>query len=224
MTVGREERVDILDLLSSQARTDFLAEAQVRSLPAGSRIYTQDDHGRVMYRFVSGTAYLSFAREDGRELLFGLIGPGECLGISSLIDGEGLPHSAVARSDVQLQVVDEQTLSRLRAKHRSIDEAFLVTMCRDIRILSYHLSEAALDGLPSRVARRLLALAGDPAPGGRAPEVKMPQAELAALFGVSRQTLNKVLKRFEDDGLVRLSYGGVRLVDVPRLRESSLFL
>lgn len=213
-----ERRVDLLDHMTDSARADFEAAATIRKVPAGDRIYTQDDQQRVMFRIISGRVWLSYARMDGRELLYLLLGRGECLGISSLIDGDGVPQSATARSDVTLQVLDKATLDRLRQKHRSLDDAIMHSMLRDIRILISHLSEAALDDLPARVARRLLSLAR--ARGGDY-VVDLPQSELAAMFGVSRQTLNKILKQFEERGLVKLAYAQVRLQDVDSLRDTA---
>lgn len=212
---GASHRVDLFDFLDDAARTDFVATAGTRVVPAGGRIYTQDDRHRVMYRIVSGRAWLSYSRADGRELLYLLLGPGECLGISALVDGRGLPQSATARTEVTLQVITQDAFERLRRRHTCIDDAIMKSMLRDIRLLITSLAEAALDDLPARVARRLLALAA-PSPGGDL-VVELPQAELAAVFGVSRQTLNKALKDFEEDGLVRRTYGKVLLVDLPGL-------
>lgn len=210
-----ERRVDLLAAMAPAARADFARAVTRRVVPDGGRIYTQEDRHRVMYRVVRGRVGLSYARVDGKELTFAYLGPGECLGISTLIDGQGLPHSASARGEVELEVLDQAALQRLRTQHPSVDDALLQTLCRDVRLLSSQLSEAALDHLPARVARRLLALGG----GSDGWRVELPQSELALLFGVSRQTLNKVLRRFEEDGLVRLGYGGLRVVRPDGLRE-----
>ncbi|WP_181779314.1 Crp/Fnr family transcriptional regulator [Pseudonocardia pini] len=210
-------RLELFDALTDAAREDFVASAVPRTVPAGARVYTQDDRQRVMYRIVEGRVWLSYSRPDGRELRYGLVGPGECLGISSLVDGQGLPQSATARTDVVLQVITRDAFARLRRTHSCVDDALMRSMLRDIRILIGYLAEASLDELPVRVARRLLLLSAPDRAG--VPVVGLPQAELAAVFGVSRQSLNKVVKAFEAEGLVRLAYGEIRLVDVPALRD-----
>jgi len=52
----------------------------------------------------------------------------------------------------------------------------------------------------------------------RADVIEVPQAELAALMGMSRQTLSDLLKRFEKDGAIALSYRAIRVLDAQRLR------
>jgi CRP/FNR family transcriptional regulator, cyclic AMP receptor protein len=209
-------RLDLFDLLTAPTRAAFAAHTATRVVPAGGRIYTQEDRDRVMYRVLAGRAWLSYARPDGRELRYGLVGPGECLGISSLVDGEGLPQSATARTEVTLQVLSRTVYTRLRREHPDLDDALMHSMLRDIRILIGYQAEASLDELPVRVARRLLLLSAPDSP-----VVDIPQAELAAVFGVSRQSLNKVLKGLEAAGLVRLSYGAVELRDAVALEELS---
>ncbi|MDL9948152.1 Crp/Fnr family transcriptional regulator [Gordonia sp. ABSL11-1] len=215
--VTHSRRLDFFEYLTPEAKRDFDAAATVRRFDADESIYLQDDRHHLMYRLVAGRIWLSYTTVDGREHLAGLLGPGECFGISPLIDGEGVPQNATARTPVTVQVLDEPTLARLRAAHRSMDEAIMRSLLRDIRILSSELSSASLAGLRSRLAGRLLALAGRGPHGG--PVVRLTQAELAGVLGVSRQTLNRQLRQLEADGVVALSYGEVHLLEVSVLRD-----
>jgi CRP/FNR family transcriptional regulator, cyclic AMP receptor protein len=216
----KRHRVVLFDHLTPEAKRDFTAAASTRVVPAGDRIYTQDDRKRVLYRIMEGRVWLSYTRIDGRELLYQPVGPGQCLGISGLIDSDPLPQSATARSDVTLQMLDREAFTRLRRAHSCVDEAIMRSVLRDVRLLIGELAEAALDDLPSRVARRLLLIA---VPGPRDTMiVDLPQFELAAMFGVSRQSLNKVLRGFEEEGLVQVAYGEVRVLDPDLLRRRSI--
>jgi len=47
--------------------------------------------------------------------------------------------------------------------------------------------------------------------------VELPQRTLAAMLGVQRPSLNKVLKDLERDGLIRISYAAVEVLDRARL-------
>ena len=86
-----------------------------------------------------------------------------------------------------------------------------------MRLLSAYVLDATLEDLLHRLARRLLQVAR---PGEDAvPAVRLSQAELSLMLGVSRQTINKLLKQFEDEGLVELRYGAVRLSDLPGLHR-----
>jgi CRP/FNR family cyclic AMP-dependent transcriptional regulator len=114
-------------------------------------------------------------------------------------------------------MLTKTALNGLRTKHRSIDDALMRSMQRDIRILIKQLSAASISDLRSRLAHRLLVYANPRLPNHRV--VRLTQTELAGVFGVSRQTVNKLLRDFEREGLVKRAYGEVEILDGPRLRE-----
>lgn len=68
-----------------------------------------------------------------------------------------------------------------------------------------------LGGSLTAQAARLLA---EEAVDGRVP---LPQRTLAAMLGVQRPSLNKVLKELERDGLVRVGYAAIEITDPVRL-------
>jgi DNA-binding FadR family transcriptional regulator len=47
--------------------------------------------------------------------------------------------------------------------------------------------------------------------------VPFPQRTLAAMLGVQRPSLNKVLKHLEQGGLIRIHYGAITILDRPGL-------
>jgi len=49
-------------------------------------------------------------------------------------------------------------------------------------------------------------------------DIRIPQEELAAFMGVSRQTLNDLLKKLERSGVIELAYRRITVLDVKRLR------
>ncbi|WP_435107392.1 Crp/Fnr family transcriptional regulator [Nocardiopsis synnemataformans] len=68
--------------------------------------------------------------------------------------------------------------------------------------------------LPQQAARLLL----DEATGG---VLDIPQASLAGVLGVRRPSSNKVLKEFEHQGLVRVRYGAIEVLDPDGLVKHS---
>jgi hypothetical protein len=48
--------------------------------------------------------------------------------------------------------------------------------------------------------------------------LEITQEESEALSGISRQNANQCLKRLEKEGLLRLEYGGVTILELERLR------
>ena len=71
-----------------------------------------------------------------------------------------------------------------------------------------------------RVARSLAALFNPVLYPGVGEMLRITQQELAYLVGLSRQRVNLALRTLEAQGLIRVEYGGLRVLDMAALRSS----
>jgi CRP-like cAMP-binding protein len=73
-----------------------------------------------------------------------------------------------------------------------------------------------------RVARSLAALFNPVLFPGVGEVLRITQQELAYLVGLSRQRVNEALSSLQEQGIIRVEYGGLRILDLQALR-SNLF-
>ena len=211
---------DMFQWLSDDAGAALAAAAVARRIPAGGTIYDQWEEGDEMFRLVSGSVRLSVMGEDGRELLYLLFAPGDCFGTSSLVDGEVRPQRAEAFEAVQLQVFSRAAIFRLRREYPEINDALLKLLSRHMRLLSDYFAGATLDEVSARLAQRLVDIAesfGTESDAGIALTMRLSQSELAAMVGTARQTVNRVLHRFQRKGWIALRAGVVVITDLAGL-------
>jgi CRP-like cAMP-binding protein len=71
-----------------------------------------------------------------------------------------------------------------------------------------------------RVARNLATLFNPTLYPGVGEMLRITQQELAYLVGLSRQRVNVALNRLEEQGAIRIEYGGMRVLDLSALRAS----
>lgn len=71
-----------------------------------------------------------------------------------------------------------------------------------------------------RVARNLAALFNPALFPGVGQMLRITQQELAYLVGLSRQRVNEALAALQEQGIIRVEYGGVRILDLQALRTS----
>lgn len=211
---------DLFQWLSPQAQEAFTHASRLRQIPDGSRIYSQAEPGNEMYRIVRGSVRLSVLRSDGREALYQVLQPGDCFGATSLLDGAPRCHTTNANGEVELQLLRRDAYERLRSQHPSFSDGLVRLISRHVRLLSEYLASYTLDDLPCRVAQRLLKAPKSSVirADGIRPTVHLSQGELALMVGVSRQTVNKILKKFQSDGLICIEYGRVQILDIDGLR------
>ena len=85
----------------------------------------------------------------------------------------------------------------------------------------YSANETDRQGDPdTRVARNLAALFHPVLYPGVGQLLRITQQELAYLAGLSRQRVNEALRRMEDQQLIRIEYGGLRILNMEALRRS----
>ncbi|MCG2594912.1 Crp/Fnr family transcriptional regulator [Ramlibacter sp. XY19] len=71
-----------------------------------------------------------------------------------------------------------------------------------------------------RVARNLAALFNPVLFPGVGEMLRITQQELAYLVGLSRQRVNEALAALQEQGIIRVEYGGLRILDLQALRTS----
>ena len=70
------------------------------------------------------------------------------------------------------------------------------------------------------MARHLAALFNPVLFPGVGEVLRITQQELAYLAGLSRQRVNEALRRLEQQQLIKIEYGGLRILDMEGLRRS----
>lgn len=73
-----------------------------------------------------------------------------------------------------------------------------------------------------RVARNLAALFNPTLFPGVGEMLRITQQELAYLVGLSRQRVNVALNTLQDQGAIRIEYGGMRVLNLQALRNSGI--
>jgi CRP/FNR family cyclic AMP-dependent transcriptional regulator len=214
---------DLFQWLSTDAQQAFTAASRRRYVSDNCRIYSQSERGNEMFRIVSGSVRMSVLRHDGREALHSVLQPGDCFGICSMLDDAPRHHTTSANGNVELQALRREACESLRSQHSSFADALFRHMSRHTRLLIDYFVSSTLDELSCRVALRLLKAQNSIAIGGKRSRltVNLSQSELALMVGASRQAVNKVLQKFQDEGLISIEYGCVQVLDVARLQAST---
>ena len=81
--------------------------------------------------------------------------------------------------------------------------------------------------LPTRLAKKILSLAnnyGRPTEDGVVIDLKLPQHELGELVGTSRESINKLLRAWVEEGLVRVDRGYITVCNREGLEQLARFL
>ena len=191
-----------------------------RRFPHGEVITRQGEPVTSLFLVTEGIVRLSAVSGRGREVVVGLLGPGDVFGEAGLLGGTS-PVEARAVGSARVVAMPLDTLRDLLGRHPETAEQLLRMIAARLHRTSGVLREALTGDLRTRVSGRLRDLArehGWAAADGVRLRVPLTQTELARMVGASREAVNRMLGSLVDQGLVRTD-GGMVVIPDPHALE-----
>lgn len=207
--------------LPQALRDVLLAMAQVQRLDAGQRLFRRGDKPSGLYAVVEGAVRIGAVSETGKEALLTLVEPPYWFGEISLFDGLPRTHDAFAESASTLLLLPQAELLALLERQPQHWRDFALLMSHKLRLAFLALEDMSLLPAAPRLARRLLLIAENYGEGEPRQVLHLAQEQLALMLSLSRQTTNQILKELEAQGIVRLTYGEIEILDLQRLRQAA---
>ncbi|MGH8891704.1 MAG: Crp/Fnr family transcriptional regulator [Actinomycetes bacterium] len=206
--------------LDSEAQDELRRRMDEVRLRRGETLFNEGDRGDRLYVVTQGKVKLGRTASDGRENLFGVLGPGEMFGELSLFDPGPRTATATAVTAATLHGLGHDDLQPLLLQRPEVAGRLLAALARRLRRTNEAMGDLVFSDVPGRVAKALLDLAkrfGVEAEDGLRVTHDLTQEELAQLVGASRETVNKALADFASRGFLRLEGRAVVILDVERL-------
>jgi CRP-like cAMP-binding protein len=218
-------RITFFAGLDSAALERIASGTRTRRFRRGEIIFHAGDPGDALFLIVSGQVKISLPSETGDEAILATLRAGDAFGELALLDGA--PRSATASALVVTEavVLPRDRFRELIATEPAVRDALLASLATELRRLTMHVEELHFLDITGRLAAQLVRLAGEAGPAGPDGSIRLvstlTQAELASMVGCTRQSVNKLLGQFVDDGLVRLDREGISIADLPGLQATA---
>ena len=207
------EGVDKQDLRALQVLVEH-----VGPLRAGTLIFEQSASFDAISAVRSGTVKTARLDRDGREHVLGFHLPGEVIGLSGIAD-ERYPCSAMAIDTVHLCRFSFPKLSMLAQRLPGLQQRLFRLLSSDIGNATLLSGEYSAD---ERLAAFMVLLSRRLAARGSTEtelSLAMPRTDIANYLGLTPETISRVLRRFQDEGMVRVRRRKLELTN-PRRLES----
>ena len=177
----------------------LLAISLPRSLEPREVLFRKGDPGTELYGILSGRLRATTPSAHGKEVTFSVMGPGEVCGEIALLDGR--PRSATIEAVEASHLIEIHRDDFLAYLERlpGLGVKLLAVLAERVRRVSSLVEDLVFMGVPSRLARRLLALArlfGRPLPGGEGVriEMKLSPQDLGDLIGSPGESVDRQLR------------------------------
>jgi CRP-like cAMP-binding protein len=186
----------------------------------GQVLFHQGDEGGVLYVIVRGRVKVAIPSPQGEEMILTILAADEIIGELSLIDGK--PRSATVEALDETEVLclrRDDFLGFLDGRFEAVMRV-LEVLSRRLRDTDALLAETHFLDVTSRLAKKILDLGkhfGIRDESGTRIGVRVTQRELASMVGATRESINKQLRWFREEGLIALEGGYLTILEPNRL-------
>ncbi|HEX6197286.1 MAG TPA: Crp/Fnr family transcriptional regulator [Jiangellaceae bacterium] len=176
-----------------------------RDASRGTAVFTAGEQRSGVWIVREGRVELSLGSGRRRAVIH-VLRPGDVDGDIELLLGMPMPYTARALTDASVLHLSAPGFESLVQTNPAIARRWLSSVARRLAASQERILGLLGKSLTEQVARLLL----DEAVENR---VELTQRTIAAMLGVQRPSLNKVLKQLEANGLISISYGTIELTD-----------
>jgi CRP-like cAMP-binding protein len=195
-----------LDALPAELSRRLFAKGHTLSLAADQTLFLAGDEGDGCYRVEDGLLKASVAAPNGGERILAIMGPSSVVGELSMIDGAPRSASVTALRDSKLCFVSRADFAAFGQASPEVYRHVMNVLARRLRDTNDALAASSFLSVKGRVARALLSLAeafGRDVGGGRILiRQKVTQSDLAAMAGIARENVSRVLKDWTTHSLI----------------------
>lgn len=196
--------------------------AVTRRIGRDEMLFLKGDEADGLYGVLSGAVKISTSSAGGKEMILSVMRPGDAFGEIALLDGQPRTADASGIEPTELFLIRRADFLDLLRSEPALGIHLLELLCDRMRKTNEIIEDTAFLDLPARLAKRLLALgrAADPAADGEADlTIHISQANLANVMGTTRESINKHLQVWRQEGWIALKRGQVRIVDQTALED-----
>jgi CRP/FNR family transcriptional regulator, cyclic AMP receptor protein len=191
---------DLLSDLPEQLSSGLLANAKPVKLAANEILFLAGDPGEGCFRLNEGLLKVSMVSPTGAERILAILGPGSIVGDMAMIDGRPRSASVSALRDCKLSFVSRSAFEAVAEKNPEIYKHLLSLLAARLRDTDQVVAAGTFLPVKGRVARALLDLAkafGNEVGAGRVViRQKLSQSDVAAMAGIARENVSRILNEW----------------------------
>ena len=204
---------------------EIINNMQVRNAISGETIFDQGDNPKNLYIILEGSLYVTEFTEDGRSVAHELISKGDCFGEIAIIDQKLRSASIICAENVKLGVFSSNFVQNVFLKDINICTNLLKKFSSIIRKMNTQVFNLVTASAKKRLLFHISYLSESriASPGVKFLDKSLSHADLAALSGMTRETVSRVISELRNEGFISNNHDGEIEISVQKLVESQIF-
>lgn len=205
------------------AQNELAQTAVLRNYQSGKEILPAGMQPQDAIFIVKGALCYHVLDEQGKVRIFPHpAGHDEIINLAPMLKSFLLPAGLQTQRQTTLLHIPRDGLMAILAKAPELMEPILTLLCQRIMLLAQHSMRLSDRNSPRKLANVLLALSKrDGVIHQEPPHIHVSQDQLAAMLGLSRQSINKALGKLVREKVIVKSYGGLHITNMEALRNIS---
>ena len=185
-------------------------------------IFHINDPGTALFILKSGLVKITIEDQSGREIILRILYPTDFFGEMALIDGMPRSATVTTQEPSDALIIYREQFVGLIEKSPKILLDMAAVLSRRLRKVNELIRSLAFYDVYGKVARVLLNLVterGRATERGTVIDLRLTQQELAELAGMSRETMTRTLRDFQQAGCVRIDSGIITILELDMLQR-----
>jgi CRP/FNR family cyclic AMP-dependent transcriptional regulator len=196
----------LLSSLSAEFSAALFSQARIVHLAPQQTLFIAGDPGDGCYLVDEGLLKVNIVSSSGAERILAILGAGALVGELSMIDGAPRSASVTAIRESKLRFVSRTAFEAAAHTWPELYRHITTLLVRRLRDIDNVVTATSFLPLKGRTARALLSLADafgkDVGSGRILIGQKVSQSDLAAMAGIARENVSRILQDWKRRSLV----------------------
>jgi CRP/FNR family cyclic AMP-dependent transcriptional regulator len=197
--------------------------AASRRLKADEPLFVAGEPGDGCYRLERGLLKVVVTSPQGEERILAMLGPGAIVGELAMLDEGPRSASVFAVRDCELSFISRAEFEERTIRHPGIYQYLVNVLATRLRQTDEAMAANSFMTVQARLARALLELGKhvgqDDGTGRIVIRHKISQSDLAAMAGVARENVSRLISDWKRNKVITRSSGFYCLIDTTTLKR-----
>ena len=220
------KKIPLLAYLTQEEFDRMNSNFEVLEFDKGEYIFYSGHPSNKMFIIYSGFVKITMNLSDGREQLMYLYHPGDFVGGLNLLSGDTYVYNGIALKKCIVITITKHDFDNILLNNKEFLLSMLHKSYDRIRKSEGLIDRLSVINADLKVAKTLVNLIKDYGvqdESGIVLKLSMNQEELGSFSGISRETMSRKLKQFEEDGLIEMiGRGKILIKDVKGLTDLTI--
>jgi CRP-like cAMP-binding protein len=210
--------ISLFQNLAPQYYDELARIVQQQEFEKNQFIFSEGDDGVGFYVIVTGRVKIYKMSPEGKEQILHILGPGEPFAEVAVFSGSNYPANAETMVASSLFFFPKKSFIKLISSNPSLAMNMLAALSVRLKQFSHMIEALSLKEVPGRLAAHLLYLSEQQEEASEL-RLDIAKVQLAGLLGTIPETLSRIFKKMNEQGLIESSGAAITILDRQGLED-----